>query len=83
MQSEIQNGSPGYFLQYPEGFKREDVDPPAVGWFEKLPDAEAEALRLAEITGKGFLIVCVVSKCIPWHCAGYKVPMQSQVEANN
>ena len=70
MNLEIHKGSNGYFVQYPDGFKRNDVEPPACGWFAKRPDAEAEALRLAEATGKGFLIVRVVSKCIPWHCHG-------------
>ena len=65
---EIHKGSKGYFVQYPTDFKREDVSPPACGWFKRRADAEAEALRLAEATGKGFLIVRVVSKCIPWHC---------------
>ena len=70
MNLEIHKGSKGYYIDYPRDFKREDVTPPACGWFEKRADAEAEALRLAEATGKGFLIVRVVSKCIPWHCHG-------------
>lgn len=70
MTLEIHKGGEGYYLHYPAEFKRDDVDPPASGWFKRQPDAETEALRLAGATGKGFMVVRVVSKCIPWHCNG-------------
>ena len=56
----------GFYLHYPVGFDRRDVEPPASGWFEQRKDAEAEMLRLAKLTNKGFMVVKVVSKCMPW-----------------
>ena len=58
----------GYYLHYPEGFDRKSVTPHACGWFQTRADAEAEALRLAEATGDAFMVVRLVSKCVPWHC---------------
>ena len=58
----------GYYLHYPEGFDRKSVEPAARGWFKKRADAEAEALRLAAATGDAFMVVRLVSKCVPWQC---------------
>ena len=68
MDLKIHKGSTGYYLHYPKGFKRESVTPNACGWFEKRKDAETEVLRLAALTGDAFMVVRVVSKCVPWHC---------------
>jgi nitrogen regulatory protein PII-like uncharacterized protein len=64
----IQKGSTGYYLHCPKRFKQGSVTPNACWWFEKQKDAEAEVLRLSELTGDAFMVVRVVSKCVPWHC---------------
>jgi len=63
----VEKGSYGFYLHYPEGFKRDSVKPPATGWFEHKTDAEEEAVRLATETGKAFLVLRVVSRVVPWH----------------
>ena len=62
----------GFYLRYPDGFKRTDVDPPASGWFKSQVDAETEMVRLAELTNDAFFVMSVVSKCVPWHHDNYK-----------
>lgn len=64
---EVHHGHDGYYIHYPEGFRRKSVTPPACGWHANKNDAELEALRLANLTGDAFLVVVVVSKVVPWH----------------
>lgn len=69
MTLEIHKGSPGYYVHCLGGrIERDVVSPPASFWFQKRPDAEVEALRLATATGKAYGVVRLVSKCVPWHC---------------
>ena len=65
VKNEVTSG--GFYLEYPPGFDRKDVDPPASGWFEKQADAETEMIRLANLTNKPFIIFNLVAKCVPWH----------------
>jgi nitrous oxide reductase accessory protein NosL len=60
-------GSDGYYLQSVGGGEDVLLQQPEPKWFEKLKNAEASAIAIAERTGIAVLVVRVMGRVVPWH----------------
>ena len=61
MNLEILQSGNGHFVQYPDGFKRNDVRTSACGWFTRSDQTQRIGRETHSSHGQGFLIVRVVS----------------------
>lgn len=60
-------GSDGYYLQSIGGGEDVLLQQPEPKWFEKLKNAEASAIAIAERTGIAVIVVRVMGRVVPWH----------------
>lgn len=60
-------GSDGYYLHSVGGGEDVLLQQPEPKWFEKLKNAEASAIAIAERTGIAVIVVRVMSRVVPWH----------------
>tara|TARA_R110000823_G_scaffold315199_1_gene446109 strand:- start:1057 stop:1323 length:267 start_codon:yes stop_codon:yes gene_type:complete len=60
-------GSDGYYLQAIGASEEVLMQQPEPKWFEKLKNAEASAIAIAERTGIAVIVVRVMGRVVPWH----------------
>ncbi len=60
-------GSDGYYLHSIGGGDDVLLQQPEPKWFEKLKNAEASAIAIAERTGIAVIVVRVMGRVVPWH----------------
>ena len=60
-------GSDGYYLQSVGGSEDVLMQQPEPKWFEKMKNAEASAIAIAERAGIAVIVVRVMGRVVPWH----------------